>query len=91
MHPMGQRYAWFADQMLGVRTEARPDGTTRVHLEDLRYGAMTNPKRALWSARFDVAEDGTVLALDRDNRPSREGDMGAEFAELAAILSGDRW
>ncbi len=90
-HPMGQRYAWFADQMLGVRTEIQPDGTTRVHLEDLRYGAMTNPTRALWSARFDVAEDGTIVALDRDNRPSREGDMGAEFAELAAILSGDRW
>jgi len=90
-HPMGQRYAWFADDMLGIRTEARPDGTTRVHLDDLRYGAMTDPSKALWAARFDVAPDGTVVHLERDRRPDRDGDMSLEFAELAAILTGERW
>lgn len=90
-HPMAQRYAWFADQLVGIRTEPLPDGVVRVHLDDLRYGAMTDPARSLWSARFDVAPDGTVVDLHRDSRPSRAGDPSAEFAELAAILSGERW
>jgi inner membrane protein len=90
-HRMGQRYAWFADHLLGIRTEPLPNGVVRVHLDDLRYGAMTDPTRSLWSARFDVAPDGTVLDLQRDSRPSRTGDPSAEFAELAAILSGERW
>jgi len=90
-HPMAQRFAWFADDMLGIRTEALEDGTTRVHLDDLRYGAMTDPSRALWSARFDVAPDGTVLHLERDHRPDRNGDLRAELAELGAILAGARW
>lgn len=90
-HPMGQRYAWFADDMLGIRTEALPDGSTRVHLDDLRYGAMTDPSRALWSARFDVAVDGTVQQLERDRQPDRDGDMSAELDELVAILAGSPW
>jgi len=90
-HPMGQRFAWFADDMLGVRTEALDDGLTRVHLDDLRYGAMTDPTRAMWSARFDVAADGDVVRFERDQRPPRGGDMSDEFDELGAILAGERW
>ncbi len=90
-HPMAQRYAWFADDLLGIRTEARPNGTTRVHLDDLRYGAMTQPSRSLWSARVDVDSAGNVVALERDSRPSRDGSMDREFEELAAILAGERW
>lgn len=90
-HPMGQRYAWFADDMLGIRIEPRADGTTRVHLDDLRYGSMAAPDRALWAARLDVAPDGTVVALERDRRPERDGDFSAELAELEAILRGERW
>ncbi|HCH63776.1 MAG: hypothetical protein CL927_18280 [Deltaproteobacteria bacterium] len=90
-HPMGQRYAWFADDMLGIRIESLDSGAERVHLDDLRYGAMTEPDRALWSAHFDVAADGTIIHLERDSRPSRPGDPSTEFAELAAILSGERW
>ena len=90
-HPMGQRYAWFADDMLGIRTETLSGGAERVYLDDLRYGAMSEPTRALWSARFDVSANGTVTDLERSNRPSRAGDPRTELAELRAILSGERW
>jgi len=91
-HPMGRRYAWFADDMLGIHTERLPGGLTRVHLQDLRYGKMTQPDKPLWEARFDVSADGEVVALDRDRRPDRDDqEMGPELSELRAILLGERF
>jgi len=91
-HPMGQRYAWFADDMLGIHTETLENGLTRVHLQDLRYGKMTQPDEALWEARFDVSSEGEVVALERDRRPDRENqEMGRELDELHAILAGERF
>ena len=91
-HPMGQRYAWFADDMLGVHTETRPGDITRVHLQDLRYGRMTQPDKSLWTAHFDVSAAGEVVALSRDRQPDRSNQhMGPELDELRAILTGERF
>ncbi len=91
-HPMGQRYTWFADDMLGIHTETLENGLTRVHLQDLRYGKMTQPDTALWEARFDVSSSGEVVALERDSRPDQQSqEMGREVDALRAILVGERF
>lgn len=89
--PMGQRYAWFADDMLGIHTEDLPEGLTRVHLKDLRYGSMTKPDESLWKAHFDVTAEGEVVARVRSQRPDRSSQqMGPELSALRAIFLGER-
>ncbi len=89
-HPHGERFAWFADNMLGITTEALADGVTRVHLHDLRYGWMSAPERALWEARIDVNVDGQVIHTERDRRPA-QGDPATEWESLQRVVSGAAW
>ena len=64
------------------------DGGFVVHIDDLRYGSMVDPLRAMWGAdaRFDA--DGRLLDVVRWQARD-ELDMRLEMATLWAYLVGD--
>jgi len=76
--PRGKLLQWFADGMVGARIEQHGD-TTRVMLDDQRYGSVTEPTAAFWGAYVDFDRNGELVAVER-YRNHQPGKLGAMMA-----------
>lgn len=83
----GQIFSWFADGMVGVRVE-QAAGTTRVVLDDQRYGLVTDPTRSFWGAVAHFDETGNLRSVERYNDRPRAQMRAALAATWKMMWSG---
>lgn len=78
-----QIFTWFADEYIHYRVEEKPPHT-HLYLDDMRYGGIRKPTRAMWSARATFDSENKLLDISRTQQRPRE--MGAEFSELWRMI-----
>ena len=78
-----QIFTWFADEYIHYRVEEKLPHT-HLYLDDMRYGGIRKPTRAMWSARATFDSENKLLDISRTQQRPRE--MGAEFSELWRMI-----
>jgi hypothetical protein len=85
----GEIFTWFADGFVTARVERdSKDGTAVVHVDDHRYGLVTQPGWAPFGARFDYFdEDDPPTPVLVEHRTDL--DVMAEIAASLRLMLGD--
>ncbi|GAB5549226.1 MAG: metal-dependent hydrolase [Sandaracinaceae bacterium] len=78
-------FRWFAMGYAHAELE-HVDAGFDVVVEDLRYGSIVEPTRALWGATAHYDREGDLRGVERWQR-QREMDVGAELSALGRLLT----
>ena len=80
-----QIFHWFADEYIHWRIEEQPT-ETHVFMDDMRYGGIREPAKAMWSAKATYTKGKDEKLLDVTRTQRRPSDPGAEFGELWRMI-----